>query len=398
MPTAAPPTTHQFKGFDDWIEVFRAGTHTDSKGKTVSFTAADLDEMVANNAALGAAPAVIGHPKHNDPAYAWGREVRREGDSLFAKFTDINPAFAAGVASGAYRNRSLSVYKDPVHGWRIRHHGWLGAAPPAIDGLQPLDYAAGELPDQHDFALDPWSVASAIDDMAAIARAWRERLIVSEGLEAADAAMPEWRISSLTANAARIREAESTGSTATRLFTQQSDPGASDMPFTQADLDRTAQETEARIRAELGSQFTAQTTALQELQAERRQERIATQIAGWRAAGQLLPAEEVGLAEFMAALEGGTAEAFEFTAAGASAPAKKTPTEFFAEFVARRGQLVKLTGAPKAGTETDPGASQVDMSDARAIANAATEFQAAEAKAGRVITIDQAVAHITRNV
>ena len=53
-----------------WINVFRAGTHTDSTGRVVTFTQADLDQIVANHD-LGAAPAVIGHPKHNDPAYVW---------------------------------------------------------------------------------------------------------------------------------------------------------------------------------------------------------------------------------------------------------------------------------------------------------------------------------------
>ncbi len=112
-----------------WIEVFRAGKHVDSKGRAAEFSQADLDQMIANHA-LGAAPAVIGHPKHNDPAYARVQEYRRDGDRLFAKFGDVHPAFDAGVQSGAYFNRSLSVYQDKQHGWRVRHVGWLGAVPP----------------------------------------------------------------------------------------------------------------------------------------------------------------------------------------------------------------------------------------------------------------------------
>lgn len=402
MPSAAPPTIpqHAFKGLDDWIEVFQAGTHTDSKGKVVTFTAADLDEMTANSDALGAAPAVVGHPQHDSPAYGWARQLRREGERLFAKFDDVHPAFKAAVEAGSYRNRSLSVYKDPHHGWRIRHVGWLGAAPPAIDGLQPLNFTADEPAELHEFAsLDAsagWRMASAVDDMAAMARAWREHLIATQGQEVADQVAPEWRISGMTATAERLRQAADDDSTATatnRLFTH-TDPGAPIMSLTQADLDRAVQEAEARVRTELGSQFSAQSTELLQLQGERQRERIGATLAGWKAAGYLLPAEEPGLAEFMAALDGGTAEAFEFTAAGANTPAKKTPAEFFAEFVARRGALVKITGGQAANT-TDP-APALNNQSARQIADAALEFQAAEEKAGRSISIDVAVAHVTR--
>ena len=177
--------------------------------------------------------------------------------------------------------------------------------------------------------------------------------------------------------------------------------------LTQEDLDRTARETEARVRAELAAaqatqaaEFSAATELANRLLRERQAERIAGQINGWKAAGLLLPAEEPGLAEFMAQLEGapgGTAATFEFAAAGAAEGApkvKKTAAEFFAQFMAARGPLVKL-GA-KAGSETDPGATALDINDTQAIARAATDFQAAEAKEGREISIAAAVAHVTR--
>jgi hypothetical protein len=94
---------HDFKGLGDWIEVFKAGQHVDSKGTECAFSVADLDQMVAN-VALGKPPAVLGHPKHDDPAFGWA-ELKRDGEALFARFDDVNPAFEAGVKSGAYRNR-----------------------------------------------------------------------------------------------------------------------------------------------------------------------------------------------------------------------------------------------------------------------------------------------------
>ena len=392
MPNAAhhPSRQHHFKGLQDYIEVFRAGSHVDSKGTPCTFTTADLDQMAAN-VALSAPPAVLGHPKHNDPAYGWGREVKREGESLFVKFSDINPAFEAGVDSGAYRNRSVSVVNDKTHGWRIRHVGWLGAAPPAIDGLQPLDYTADE-PDALEFAapeVSAWDVGYALGDVASLLRTLREHLIATAGIEDADAALPTWRIESIQAAGTRITTAPAAAS-ATAFTVPTGDP----MSFTQADLDRVAAETEARLRAELAAsqsaEFTAATALAQRLLGERRDERIAAQITAWKAAGQLLPAEEPGLAQFMAALEGGQAGTFEFSAAGAAV--SKTPAEYFAQFVAARGALVKL------GATADPSTApaQLDAQDARAIAKAAQDFQASEAAAGRQVSIDVAVAHVVR--
>lgn len=395
MPQAAP--RHAFKGLQDWIEVFRSGTHVDSKGRKATFTNGDLDQMVAN-VALGKPPAVLGHPQHDAPAYGWA-ELKRDGDSLFAKFSDINPAFEAAVDSGAYRNRSVSVHKDAQHGWRMGHIGWLGAALPALAGLQPLAYTAPA--DALEFSAEApaWDTGYALMDVASALRGMRDHLLATQGPEAADAAIPDWRIASITEAATRIRNTPDDDAMpgAARPFNAPSN--GADMPFSQEDLDRTAAETEARVRAELAAanpaqaaQFAAQAAELQQLRRDRQLERIAAQITGWKAAGQLLPAEEPGLAEFMVALEGGANEAFEFTAAGTAT--KKTPAEYFAEFVAARGRLVKLGAAADNGS--DPGA-QVDMQDSNAIARQALAFQAAEASQGREISIAEAVGHVTRN-
>lgn len=388
IPTPAPAARqHAFKGLADWIEVFRAGSHTDSKGRACSFTEADLDQM-ASNVTLGAPPAVLGHPKHNDPAYAWA-ELKRAGASLFAKFSDINPDFEAGVASGAYRNRSVSIVKDAEHGWRVQHIGWLGAAPPAIPGLKPVDLAdfAAQSTDVHSFMdSDDLPIAWAFGDVAVLFRRLRDWLISKDGIEAADQVLTDYQITGISEQAARIREAALREAEASPFFTQQT--GAA-MAFQQADLDRVAAETEARVRAETAAQFTAQSTALQQLQSERQAERIGAQIAGWKAAGLVTPAEEPGLREFMAAFESAAAE-FTFTAA--SSEVKKTPAQWFAEFIAGRKPVVKL-GA----SLVDPGhdVQPVDLADSRAIARAAQEFQAAEAKDGRAISIELAVAHVT---
>lgn len=346
---------HNFKGLQDWIEVFRAGTHTDSKGRSCTFTEADLDQMVGN-LALGAAPAVLGHPKHNDPAYGWVKPegAKRDGASLFVKFEDINPAFEAGVDSGAYRNRSVSVFQDKSAGWRLRHVGWLGAAPPALDGLAPLDYSAEV--DAFEFEAE-FDVGYALADTAELLRGLREQLIAKDGLEAADAALPSWRIQSVADAAQRVQAAaRDQAEDGLRPFSQPDNPGGV-MSFTQAQLDAAAESARKEAEEKSAKEFAAKEAELTKLRSERQTERIASQIGGWKAKGLLTPAEEPGLAEFLASLEDQAAE-LTFSAADKN-EVKKTPAQFFADFMAARKPVVKLGAVPGADDDAEGGDSKV---------------------------------------
>ncbi|MFA9219438.1 MAG: hypothetical protein ACEQSK_20355 [Sphingomonadaceae bacterium] len=136
--------THNFKGFQDWIEVFRAGEHKDSKGRKCLFSTDDLDQIVTNAKTTEPAPATLGHRsvgQAENVALTIG--LKREGDTLLAKFGSILPAFESAVASGAYRYRSVGLVKDASKGWVLDHVAWLGAVPPAITGLKPVDFSGG---------------------------------------------------------------------------------------------------------------------------------------------------------------------------------------------------------------------------------------------------------------
>ncbi|MDH3975521.1 MAG: hypothetical protein OEV42_14685 [Deltaproteobacteria bacterium] len=129
------------KGLNGWIEVFRAGKHTDSKGRVRNFTETDLDLIAGKYDPAGhEAPVVIGHPKSNGPAYAWLEGLKRAGNVLLAKFKDVNKDFNEMVESGAFKKRSISLYPDLT----VRHVGFLGAQPPAIKGLKDISFNEGE--------------------------------------------------------------------------------------------------------------------------------------------------------------------------------------------------------------------------------------------------------------
>lgn len=124
-----------------WVEVFRAGRHTDSGGNTREWTEEDLDTIVSKyDPSNHEAPAVIGHPKDNAPAYAWVEGLKRDGKLLLAKFKQIVPEFAEGVGSGLWKKRSIALYPD----LSLRHVGFLGAQPPAIKGLKDIEFASGD--------------------------------------------------------------------------------------------------------------------------------------------------------------------------------------------------------------------------------------------------------------
>lgn len=123
-----------------WVEVFRTGQHTDSKGRTRQWTEADLDKMVASyNPADFEAPIVIGHPQgDNAPAYGWVEALKRAGNLLMAKFKQVPAEFAQQVKEGRWKKRSVRVHADGTLG----HVAFLGAAPPAIAGLKDIQFSA----------------------------------------------------------------------------------------------------------------------------------------------------------------------------------------------------------------------------------------------------------------
>ena len=437
MPTAAQPTqptapqrtavaaavatlaAHAFKGLRDPIEVFRAGTHTDSKGRTKTFTQADLDEMAANVTGAGV-PAVLGHPKETDRAWAWAK-LRRDGDALLAEFSDIDEDFEHWVDAGAYRERSVAVYQDAAAGWKVAHIGWLGAVPPAL-ALRPLDYtdtrnhAAGPAGDVYSFSSSDTATGWALGDVARLLRGLRDWLISDKGLDVADKVLPDWTISNLADTGRRVAEEGlredgaaapmpmySNGATMPQTINTAAPggttAGTTTTPgtLTEADLQRARDEAAAAATAAAQAQFAAQGQELAELRAQRQAERIGVQINTWTAQGLLLPAEVPGAAEFMAALEGGQAGEFTFSRAPQGEPVRQTPAQWFSSFVAGR-QAVRLAGAVGTGGTGAMGAEAapaVDTQDYQAIVKAANEYVHKEAQAGRTVSVAQAVAHVT---
>ena len=94
------------------------------------------------------APLVIGHQGDNDsvPSFGWIKGFSRKGENLYAEveFTDTAKDL---VKDGHYRKVSISFYSpdsqiNPNPGkWSARHLALLGAAPPAVKGLEPFSFS-----------------------------------------------------------------------------------------------------------------------------------------------------------------------------------------------------------------------------------------------------------------
>ena len=178
----------EFKGFDDWIEIFRGGTQTDSKGRTHDGNAL-IDKAVSGfDSKYHEPPIVVGHPKDNAPAFGWvdglKKAVEKGTNVLLARFKQVVPEFEDMAKKGLYKKRSASFYPDG----RLRHVGFLGAAPPAVKGLADLSFSDDEGAVSFEF-YDP-----GMNAIARIFRSLRDWIIEKEGKDAADAIIPDWDV------------------------------------------------------------------------------------------------------------------------------------------------------------------------------------------------------------
>lgn len=158
------------------IEVFRAGTFSPMEGNTATITENDLLRIAASYDAVNApAPAVIGHPQLDAPAYGWIDKLYVEGGKLKAMLRDTVAEFADMVKAGRYKRVSLSLFlpdsaANPKPGdFYLKHVGFLGAAAPAIPGLAPVSFAGGAK-DTFSLSQDTLSFAAEQHELSTLRR------------------------------------------------------------------------------------------------------------------------------------------------------------------------------------------------------------------------------------
>lgn len=124
------------------FECFKIGRHVSMSGSVTEWGEADLERICSNyRYQLDPAPLVLGHPIDNAPAYGEVKELFHKRGVLYA-VAACGQTLIDMVRAGRYKNVSASfMAAGTLPGWALRHIGFLGAHPPAVKGLVPLQFA-----------------------------------------------------------------------------------------------------------------------------------------------------------------------------------------------------------------------------------------------------------------
>jgi hypothetical protein len=108
----------------DWVRLCDVG---DLKGK---FTLGDLDRITtAYDPAFHECPLVAGVLRDDSESYGWIQSLKREGQSLYAKFKQFVPEIIQGLQHGLYKRHSVSFYNNlNGRGIYLRHVGFSPVA------------------------------------------------------------------------------------------------------------------------------------------------------------------------------------------------------------------------------------------------------------------------------
>lgn len=362
------------------IHIFKTGKHTAAGGQVLEFSETDLQAAVAAyDPKVHEAPIVVGHPRDNAPAFGWVQSLEYAEGNTYANPHQVNADFADLVQGGTYKKVSASFYtpdspNNPVPGvYYLRHVGFLGAQPPAIKGLQAVQFDEAE-EGVVEFMEGAWA-------MSRLLRGLREWMIDKFSREEADQVIPDYLVQDVEDAARNPKPAPQVEP----AFNEQNeDPTMT--PEQIAAKEKELQDREQRLQTQEAS-FTERERAVAATEAAARIQGINTQVDKLVADGKILPAEKAGLVAFMQALDAGTV--VEFSEDGKDV--KQPVSDYLASFL---GKLPKRVDFQE---RTPPADSNHDApSDANALAAKALEFQETERKAGREISITQAVNHIMK--
>lgn len=140
------------------------------------------------NAGNHEAPIVVGHPKDNSPAFGWVDSLEvLPGDRIFAKPKGIQPEFEEAVGRGIYNKRSASFYSN----LNLRHIGFLGGMPPALKGLEAVQFNEDEESIEYEeMEFLEFEEASLFNSIGRTFGKMRDLFISKFSIEEADRAIP----------------------------------------------------------------------------------------------------------------------------------------------------------------------------------------------------------------
>ena len=360
------------------IEIFRGGTHTDMRGTTLAFGESEIAGIAAAyDPALSEAPIVIGHPRTDAPAYGWVKSLSARGDRLYAEPDQVDAAFAELVESGRYKKVSACFYRptapaNPKPGaYYLRHVGFLGAQPPAVKGLAPVEFAESPEDDLLLVEFADHESVSLLSRVLSLFRGVRDYIVERDGTEKADAVIPNGVLESMKEQA-----------TVALVLPPDPEPAYSEEHAMSDDKKTVSPVQPAASPDELArrvSELEAREAAFAERQRRAEAETVVT--AAVRE-GRLTPAQSEGLAAFMANLSESDAVAF------SEGGKELSPVAFMKTFLSRLPVQVEFAEKSAGADETIDGLSPLDA------ANRAVAYQERMKRDGVVITTTEALSAV----
>ena len=282
------------------------------------------------------------------------------------------------MRAGRYKKLSASLYSpsspaNPRPGtWYLRHVGFLGAQPPAIKGLAPVNFAAGD--EEGTVTVEFSEEMSFISRLVGLLRGVRDYITERDGADKAEAALPAWTLDSLQEGSA----------VAQALPVPEPGPGFSEPEPNKED--EPGQSLPMRKRKpNLPAGNRSLPGARPNFPERGRRAEAETFIGTAVTEGRLTPAQSAGLADFMASLpaEG----VFEF--AEGDGKKRTSPAAFMKEFISRLPKQVDFSEKSAPSDADDP-----DELDPREAAARAVAFQERRRAAGIVVTTTEAMAAV----
>lgn len=289
------------------LEIFKAGTHVSEDGRTLTLSAAEVQEIADSyDRDLSEAPIVIGHPVTDHPAYGWANTLRVQDGRLFAEPHQVEPQFAELVNAGRYKKISASIYLpdspgNPKPGKHyLKHIGFLGAAVPAVKGMRSASFSEND--GAVSFSMPLAGLGSTLSDLMQRFRDW---LIDKEGLPAADQVIPQWQIRAITEHTADRADPHAQGiasyaaASNTTHTTETSMPDPKNQP-----ADFAARE---QAITDQGAALALREKTINDRELKARREDAVAFAESLVADGKLLPRQKASTVELLLALPVGTA-------------------------------------------------------------------------------------------
>ncbi len=377
------------------INIFKTGMHTSSNGATLNFSEDKLQGSAESySPSVHEAPIVIGHPKDNGPAYGWVKSMEFSEGSLDAIPDQVNEDFAEMVKKGSFKKVSASFYlpdapNNPSPGnLYLRHVGFLGAQPPAIKGLAAVDFSEQE-EGIVEFEED-WRTAMDMSSIAQIFKAMREFIIDKFSKDEADKTLPDYLIDDLRTSAEERRKAEN--SPVTDFSESETDP-EHDMKLQEAldkvsDLEgkNTELESDKQKLADENSSLKSKVTSFTEAENKRRKEALTAKVDALVKEGKVTPAERGKVLAFAERLGDQTVDFGE-----ADDEKGLNAQDEYLKSLEERKPAVDFN--EHAGDENGGDEPQT----AQSLAAKAVEYQEEQRKAGRNVSIAEAVNHLSKD-